>query len=364
MEKNKVYLHFNGECGCGRTVAWCNALKKMEEGVGNFHIKLQEGNADASIIKYMYSRMESGDLPDGSLYARFYTIPLKRKKEDICEIVAMDYGNSAIYPSEGNEDAKWYDNMLKYATIIIYTISGDVLHNYAFIDDENVSEEEKDIRRIELTRIANLIKSNMLKVEKLRDDKPPVLFYLTKSDMADCGGGKKELLKRFIYEYHFFPFAEEEKWKVLGCHSSLGRHLKWGARNNIISGFSPEGFEIPLLLAVGFLQSTEEKEWVEERCKAIDATLLRLKLMKNTFLLTGALLLGVFLYRKRIYEMDMQISALERKRSEIINHNPWRIRIKEILAYLESLGEDAVFYLNERGEEKPLENFFNISKNI
>ena len=369
MEKNHVYLLLNGECCCGKTVAWSCAVGKMAEGVGNFHLDHKEGSVEERKLIKMYSDLSRGNLPGGGpVDIEFYTFQLKRRDKDICKIIGMDYpGGRMDYADTSREEAMMYDNMLKWATVLVYAIPGEIIDQCISIEDENVAEGmEKEVKRAKVAYVANTIKICLLRAQKLREDCPPVLFYITKSDLAKCSDEEQmDALKRFIKDYCFFDFAEGKKQKVLGCHSTLGRKLKLTDNNKIISGFSPEGFEVPMLLAVGYLQSEIEKEWVEEHCRDINARLanLNLRSLMRVLFSAGLDLFGMPANRKRYEEIRSQISELEKQRDEIIKNNPLRISLNEILDYMKSLGKSAVFYLDEKGEEQPLEDFFAYSMN-
>lgn len=368
MDKDNVYLLLNGGyCGCGKTVAWSCAAGKMAEGIEDFYLDYKEGNADGRRLIEMYSSISHGDLPVGTCDANFFSFQLKKGKENICKIIGMDYNNGVINNADYGyrEDAIMYDNMLRQATILVFTIPGEIIDKCISIEYENMAEEkEKEIKRAEVTYMANIIKICLLKVQKLREDCPPVLFYITKSDMVKCSDEEKmDVLKRFIKDYYFFNFAEGNKQQVLGCHSTLGKNLKLTDNNRIVSGFCPEGFEIPMLLAVGYLQSGFEKEWIEEHCRDINARIENLNLRRlGRFVFSiGLALFGMSPDERRYDEINSQILELKLQRDEIIQKNPWRINLNEILDYVKSLGKDAVFYLNEKGEERPLEEFLHIS---
>lgn len=366
MEKGNIYLLLNGECCSGKTVAWSCAVGQMMEGVENFHLEYEEAAEGEPLIK-MYSDLKHGKLPGrGPDRPELYTFQLKRRDENICRIIGMDYFSCHMDDADAyREETTIYDNMLKRATMLIFIIPGEIIDKYISVNDENAMEGmKKEIRRAEVTYFANTIKISLLRTKKLRKDCPPALFYITKSDVAKCTDKEKmDVLKKFIKDYSFFDFAEK-KQKVLGCLSTLGRNLKLTDTNNIISGFSPEGFEVPILLTVGYLQSEVEKERIKERCWDIDLRLEELKMRRRERMIfsLGMGLLGMLCDRKRYEEISRQIFELEQERGEMIRKNLWNRNLDEILDYLKHLGKDAVFYLNEKGEERPLEEFFGFSK--
>lgn len=337
-----MHLLFNGECNVGKTVAWCCMYKRMEEGIGDFRVEYKE-KEENNVYKATYSRMEQGQpLPPGTAEVRIDTFRFKRGDADICEVAVMDHNNSSI--DHDGEDREMYRRMLKEATMEIYMIPANILNDYICIRKDNVpGSMEREMRKVNVTRLAGWIKTCMMERETLREDRPPVLFYLTQSDRIKCPDEEKmEALKSFVKEYNFFHFAEGEDRKVLGCHSTLGRNLEWDD-NRILSGFAPRGFEIPFLLAAGYYRAEEIKEQVWKLN-------LRIALEKAVFTPVVIALkpigLGWFGDRRD------RVERLKQRKDELLKIS------EEILIYMEGLGKDFVFYLDGKGEERPLRKFF------
>ncbi len=339
MEKGKIHLLFNGDCNVGKTVAWCCMYKRMEEGIGNFRLEYKEKET-YNFLGEMYARMERGRaLPFGTSEVSAYTFRFKRKNIDICEAVVMDYNNSSV-----NRDSESYKRMLKEATMEIYMIPADVLNDYICIRKDNAPGSiEREVKRAKVAMSASRIKTCMMEWEALREDRPPVLFYLTQSDKTKCSDEEKmEMLKTFIKEYNFIHFAEGEDRKVLGCHSTLGRNLEL-YNNRILSGFAPRGFEIPFLLAAGYYRAKEVREQALE---------LNWKIAVEKAVFTPAAFVLKSIGLGWLGDRRDKAKELERRREELLKIN------EEILIYLEGTGKNCVFYLEGTGEERPLRKFF------
>ena len=62
--------------------------------------------------------------------------------------------------------------------------------------------------------------------------------------------------------------------------------------------------------------------------------------------------------RENVKSMNLDIQKKEKTKASIEKKNTLGKYSMEILQYIAEKGENKVFYLNERGEERPLEEFF------
>lgn len=288
MEKKEEFIMdrranilVTGGSSSGKTVAACNTFFKMIGGVGTqvaFDL-VANGEAAGSDISYfaqLYSGMVRGKLPVGNTENDIYEMAFRRDNENICQISWMDYRGSLRTRRRGEDEEKWEEflAMLEHATLFIYIISGDVLNDYISIQDGSVENAvEKREKEVDIAvEVAN-IKTLMETAKSIREDAAdtPILFYVTKSDLIKYDDDERKLdsLLSFLKAHKLL----ESNHKIMGCHSTLGRDLKLSEDNEIIAGFEPEGFEIPLMLTVGYAISESGREWEEAENAKLDAAI-------------------------------------------------------------------------------------------
>lgn len=387
----KANILIVGGHASGKTVTVCSSYYRMisEGGAGKFRLVSMGDQAGQNIeqLGSMYQAMVKGEkLPPGTTESKIYEFSFNRSNRSICDIRWMDY-RGALRLGEGTEeDREAFALMARNATVLIYIIPGNIISDYIHAHDPNYdwdNEKERLLASLRVDEEISQIDALLVQALKNREDLPPVLFYITKSDYIrnDSDDRKKmEALKDLIRSYNLFDFdGEEYQWKILGCHATLGRNLELDEGNHIVGGFAPEGFELPLMLTVGYRLSEAGKEWAQRECKILDEDIAALRLRqaqdsgKAASLDSRARFRSRFLnafgrrtreqveaemIRENVKSMNLDIQKKEKTKASIEKKNTMGKYSMEILQYIAEKGENKVFYLNERGEERPLEEFF------
>ncbi|MCM1175202.1 MAG: hypothetical protein NC341_09145 [Blautia sp.] len=382
---------FIGGASSGKTVAASSTYYKMnaDGGVGDDKVKFDLtsiGNAGAANNTELFDnfiRMLKGTFPNGSIDNKYYDFAFRRNAETICEIMWMDYRGANIeenWPDDDSGDSvkksdiQEFKAMLRHAMILIYIIPGDIVQKYSDLEKLPPQSLERTIGMAEITKEMGQFNFIMEKVKELRKDdyqKIPILFYITKSDELVCDDREKfSKLTAFLKSHRLLKGHE----KILGCHSTLGRDLIV-EDNTIKAGIVPEGFEIPLMLTVGYFISDEGKEWETRENARIDAEVqLEQGKIARGYQELGGLQSG-FVYnvfgpskkkREQIQKLEKKAAESKAKMLELENDrkkldNRLKSYSQDILSYIEQCTDDNckyVIYMNEEGEERPLREFF------
>lgn len=367
-----------GGANGGKTVAACNTFYKMTRKGGvsksnndkKFRLVADDG-ADIDEFSDMYLDMLDGKLPKGTTESTNYELGFTIDNENICEIRWMDYrGGLRSNKKEFPEEWKGFCDMLEHATILIYIIPGGIINDYIRIKDKIITGEiEIEKAEIKISNEINHIQSCIEEAKKRRNDNPPILFYVTKSDLIEYDDERKmKELKSLIREYNLLGCR-----KVLGCHSTLGRDLYIDKNNRIVAGFKPEGFEIPLMLSVGYCMSKAGKEWEKRENDKLDIEINRLqneafnlygeKLKEQNKLTTKIMsflrkdVASVKKIENEIKDNKNKEDELKVKKAELAEKNKEKKYSNAILDYI-SNSNHTVFYIDEQGKESILKEFF------
>ncbi len=385
MMDRRANILVTGGSSSGKTVAACNTFFKMTIGGGvgtevSFDL-VANGDAAGNDISYfaeLYRGMVKGKMPVGNTENDIYEMAFRRNSERVCQISWMDYRGSLRTRRRGEDEEKWEEflAMLEHATLFIYIISGDLINDYISIKDGSLDDTmEKKEKEVDIAvEVAN-IKALMETAKSIREDAmdTPILFYVTKSDLIkyDDDGRKIDGLISFLKTNKLL----ESNHKIMGCHSTLGRDLKLSGDNEIIAGFEPEGFEIPLMLTVGYAISESGKEWEQEEMARLDAAITSYEVYimeKNQE--KGRIdsqfwtkLIGIMKKDRAVMrELENEIEdarkhkgELEAEKATLEQNNRLKQYSKDILHYIEeeAKGEYACG-ISADGEKIPLGEFF------
>lgn len=371
-----------GGSGSGKTVAACNTFFKMAMDGGvtlgddiRFDLIASGNSAGGDIHDFAekYRDMIKGTLPVGSTDDHIYDFAFRRNGEKLCQIRWMDYRGSLRTTDYDDGDWEHFFEMLERATLLIYIISGELINDFISIKDGSLTGEKMALKKIDISEEVSHINTLMEKTKELRgsDDETPILFYVTQSDYIkyDDDNRKLEEIVSFLKTNELLRTGR----KVLCCHSTLGRDIRLSdERNSIVAGFAPEGFEIPLMLTVGYALSEAGKEWEQEENAKIDAAIAEQELaVFNKTEKKGALanqfqtrLLKILkMERDDIRRLEFQIQkakeeigSLKVEQEKMRQNNVLRAYSQDVLNYVRA-GSYACL-VDEKGERIPLDEFF------
>ena len=391
IEGKNVNILVTGGTSSGKTVAACCTFNHMtQEGdisvqSGGSEVKfslLADGSRAARIMDDFadtYIDMLEGRLPSGSTENKQYELLFKREQQTVCNIFWMDY-RGALTKEDWADPAyagqiEEFKEMLAHSTLLIYIISGEIIKKYTALKklSPDCVERKKEMTKVnkEIMQIRHI----MEKTKEIRgeEDRTPVLFYITKSDYIEYGNDQ-EKFDQLIMLLKENALLQKDR-KVICCHSTLGRALILNENNQIESGFEPEGFEIPLMLAAGYAMSEDGKQWEEEEYAKLDAEIQiqrvhtdisneeKGRLMGGAYRVFGPIMKRrqeqIRNLEKEKEQYQNRIEELEKKKQRIESRQ--RLYAKEILDYITGSAKNQckyAVYVNSDGEELPLHSFF------
>jgi hypothetical protein len=262
-------------------------------------------------------------LPTFTRAYSYYKFSLYRNQQSICSVETLDYDGRLIDELDADSpDWAKLETAMKRASAIVYLISGENLLGEWHKWKGETGEQHGGSGSMEDTAgfEADYIRMVIHTIRKIRDGCPPLLFYVTKSELFPENVHVMEVLEHFIQINNlYFPNTI-----ILGCQSALGMDTaisECGDRQIIIDGYEPQGFELPLLLIVGYYFS---KSW--EKLAAIGLNFL------------GGLFKGHF-----SGSMKASAARLEEKRQPV----------RDILAYIQK-GGFSVLYIDTNGKKRDI----------
>lgn len=391
INSKNVNILVTGGTSSGKTVAACCTFNHMTQEGGisvqpdDSQVKfslLADGSRAARIMDDFadaYIDMLEGRLPAGSTENKQYELLFKRGQKTVCNILWMDY-RGALTKEDWDDPAyagqiKEFKEMLAHSTLLIYIISGEIIRKYTALKKLSPDSVERKKEMTKVNKEIMQIRHIMEKTKEIRgeEDRTPVLFYITKSDYIEYGSDQEKFsqLTALLKENALLQKGR----KTVCCHSTLGRALVLNENNQIESGFEPEGFEIPLMLAVGYAMSEDGKQWEEEEFAKLDAQIQiqrvhtdisneeKGKLMGGAFRIFGPIMKRrqeqIEKLEKEKQEYQNRIHELEKKK--LLIESEQRSYAKEILDYITDCAGDRCKYavcIDENGKEKPLGSFF------
>lgn len=382
-EERRANIIFIGPSGTGKSVSLYSAVYTMiglPENGGKFSLisDKRQGRTDFKIIKNAYANMRDGTLPNGSAENRIFEFQFTRQAESICTVRWMDFQGAMINDTEvGTERAyEEFQLMVQRATILVFIIPGDIINHNLKIEkmqDETKKQKIKDEIVTQVNELGSLL-DEAIKLKEEENEKVPILFYVTKSDLIDYvedDQQKIEKLLGFLKQYKL----DRRGWKLLGCQSTLGKDIVINETTRKIErGFKPEGFEIPIMLTVGYLFSEEGRQWevnesnklqkkINEIQEQITDQIAEKKNVNNKFKAKFFNIFGKEVkaskkIKEKIKKSKDDLGNLQKQQNALESEN--KQYSNEILQYIETHAQ--VFYLDEQGKRQPLKEFFNWDK--
>lgn len=377
-----ITLFIMGPANSGKTVAWSNVFHQMTsrggvsaeiDGEEHSYMLVGKRGWDAKFFNDVFLDMVKGQpLPKGSAENRSYEMAFLDQGKSIANVLYMDYSGSLTqreYDEGYEEQLEEFDFMLKNTGLLIFIITGDTLQKYIDFESVEKGSQESETLAGEIDDEINHIRTLLLKAESL-ETTAPILYYVTKSDRIDDEEQIIPALERLIKNWKLHPQDKQ----VLGCHSTIGRgcHIVESIDDNgaairyIESGFKPYGFEIPMLLTIGFCLSTEGKKWAENRYLQLeqeldDATNQRSNQQRKKDGIRGKI--ANFFGRGKSTQAELEqtqrrIDELKEAQKNIDKDNLDRIHSQRILNYLKAKHSQDVLYLDRNGENRDLKYFF------
>lgn len=393
MENSLVSMMTIGGERTGKTVALscCYYMFASSLNTGGF-VLTSEGTyagGDAKYLLQLYSRMKRGEaMPNGSTNNRAYEFAFEKDDETLCQAKWLDYRGAMLDGDATVEDRQDFEIWIENTELLVYVIPGDVLNDYMCMTDPDYVWDEVNLQtdaEINVMQCISHIRSIKRIAMKRRKEMPPILLYVTKSDCikGDFDDSRKmAALKKMIQEYKLVTFQDKRPWQVLGCHSTLGKNLVLSKENKVLSGFEPKGFELPLMLAVGYHFSKEGKAWKDKQTEDLDAKIgglnaqnatdrsriAELQKASSSFIGKGFGLFGgqdkrkkeITILEDNIRTRAKQITQLNHDKVALSQQNEMQNYAKEILSYIEKKGENTVFYIDSKGKERELKQFFKL----
>ncbi len=381
-KKDTAILLLMGRESSGKTASAIAGFSTLAKGVASpkrtarFSLRTDEANERETVstdhlIKAYQSMKKGKDLPGKTENNQIYSFRLEKNGREICRLAQLDYPSglrSSKSPAEGQDEA--FNSFLAHASILAFVLPGDLLQSYIQLGGKTLEEVTDPVcmeNVLSINREINHIKTLLLKAGEINPH-APLLFYVTKSDLVAYPQNIPLVLERLLREWKLL----DGNRKVLGCSSTLGKNAVING-NQIQSGFAPEGFEIPLLLAAARRQYVRGRKWNEKETRFIDGTIRRLTQERDEAAASRAALavhlqtrlIKIFRPEKKaIRELDERIAQLdktllekEKEKEMIPKRNPHQKHARDILSYIETAYPNEVLYINKKGQKRKLQNF-------
>lgn len=399
--KETCCLLVTGGTDSGKTVAACNVFTHLTLGGGvktttssgrevRFTLvpdpHSNSAGADIDTFTNIYLGMLNGEpLPIGNTENHTYELLFQDNGNNICSILYLDYRGGIIKDENARaynkEEVDELDYMMEHSTLLIYIIPGDVLNDYISLQGkDNIATMTADERTkfVKVSGEVTQIKTLIERAEQ-QGNAAPLLFYVTKSDLVYTEEEIIPGLERLIRQYSLC----REGRKALGCHSTLGRNVviketveeDGRALRRIDTGLDPIGFEIPMMLTVGYRMSAQGKAWASAELSRIQDEIDDL----NRDIINGKTnvvleekkfsnrIKGFFLRRpvhaitdleEDIANDKQKIAELQKELQQVDGRNAQKGFSEDILSYLNEHHGNSILYINENGERRPLSEFF------
>ena len=393
-------LLVTGGTETGKTVAACNVFSHLTLGGGvktttpngkevRFALVAdpQSATAGADIDTFTndYLHMLNGEpLPHGSPENHSYELLFQDNGKNICSILYLDYRGGLTrdrdteneqYKKENNE----LDYMMEHSTLLIYIIPGDVLNDYISLQGKDNIVTMTAEERTKYVEVSGEVSQINTLIQRAGHNKAPLLFYVTKSDLVY---NEKEIipgLERLIRQFGLWQKGR----KALGCHSTLGRNVvikkeiaeDGSAIKRVDTGFDPVGFEIPMMLTVGYRMSAQGKAWANAELGRIQNEIDSITDIIDDNQVSEALekkkisnrIKGFVLRRpvqaitdlqKDIDDDKQRVTQLKAELNQVDGRNVQKGFSEDILSYLNEHHGKSILYIDEEGRSRPLSEFF------
>lgn len=370
-----------GPASSGKTVAACS-LYHMMSGEHSIHIgenkySVAASPSDTIDLEEIYNTIETnGTFPEGSTENKTYTLRFRANRKTVCKVVWLDYRGYMLFEGSFESNTKEYNELieqLQLAGVLVVLVDGVLLDSYIRIEKHSVHGTEEAALKKKIRTVLKVYSSLLEDISTDEDNEDlskPVIFMVTKSDLVQAASDD-EMMKYLQEMLDAYDLIEGHKAILSQC--TLGQELAYNSDSNSIDNLdtlAPEGFELPLLLTVGYRFSKDGQKYEERTRKKIEA---RIEAAENTINNYDEIirtidnrgffgrLFHVFSDKKAMSnaksgkaEARRNVQNLNAELAQLQN-NAYRTIVGDLLTYIES---ENVIYLNEDGEECPLENFF------
>ena len=372
-----AYMTLIGGSGSGKSVSFCNMHDTLMDGVSfqkdgqKVHLCLVAQDApEIQLLSTWYINMLKGKLPVNTAENKVFHFTLTRNNQPFCDVQMFDYRGSIRDDKDTpRKEREEFYAALAHSSILIYLIPGNILKDYQKMLR---MEEQKEDRTVDyhllkesvgtevrhLRNINALVKGNDF-TKGLREDRPPLLLYVTKSDLLPPGTDVMALLKSFIDRNELYF----EGTKLLGCHSTLGPNVSIDESvtpHVIREGWEPEGFETPFLLSVAYSCSAAAKSWYVKEKARLESLRDKAKSdEKSAYEQKIPWLIGkkdALNKRQAIIDAcEDEIKKLDTALSALQGQNKSRQYAEDIVAYIKAKGFP-VLYLDEKKQSRDFQD--------
>lgn len=311
--------------------------------------------------------LHGGRLPSEPSNFNYCEYTLQQNRQAVCSVNVTDYAGYILTQNElripgdqyfADSCTPLFMETLRTTCLLVYVIPGDILAMDRQMEEMEARRKTGAAiyRKMEnqVSAEINLLKSVMNSVQEMRKGHPPLLLFATKCDLIQQDMEVPHALLRLVQRHNlFFPGTE-----LLGCGATLGKKVRIDG-TDIVGGYAPEGFSIPLLLAVGrhlqdkccieALKISEQLRWKEFEEGLQGGR----RMWLLDYLLTGLVVgpAGAAEEAKyaRIHSREHRVR--ERLQTTLV----WK-QLQTVRACLEKSGVP-ILYLDDSGEQKKTEEF-------
>lgn len=380
-----------GTQSSGKTVALATFFHEMSSPnfIGDQYFNLTATGPFTRDLNQKYMAMRTnGMFPAGNMETSIYDMQFQADDVVMCDLSIRDYKGALFHQQNAEEDKNYVELIqdLKHAALVVFLIGGDLVNKFIRLESKSFTEPNEEVKlESELSDTLGAYLSLMNIVAKDEEGiRKPVIYYVTKSDLIEAQDDRQKMkyIKSLLAKYRLIGNTTKGiDRKVLICHSTLGRNLDLVPGENRIratESIQPEGFEMPILLTVGYAFSAEGDRWEAQEYRKIDrmmsqaqdviddarAAITRLdgrnRLIKFfTKKSTEAKKSG---YIDAITGGKADIDALAAQRAQVQHNNKMRDNAMHILEYINKKNQEPghlyTLYLDEHGGERPLQEFF------
>lgn len=368
-----------GGTGSGKTVALTTAFNtlvngvKVNSGTPRLAINVNSNSEDYrktfELLTNAYREMQiNGRLPVGTSENLMYTFRLELNGRGISKMRYLDYRGGIRSDQDPDPDElEVYQSALTNATMVAFVIPGDILRTFDSLSELSKNSVEYQIQVLKVNREMNQIKTQLFQLDD-RNPKAPILFYVTKADYISNENRIPYLLEQLLSDYMLMHGDRQ----ILGCYSTLGKAIKIDDHFRIHEGMAPEGFEIPILLAVGHhlrqigaqSEKNDKKSMLEEINK-LESERSVLKQRENRLESNlNARFIKLFApEKKELAELREQISEKDKKLRELQEkcngiRSAYSTEAQGVLTYLLEKCNNKIIYWNSPRKKQGVAEFF------
>ena len=390
LTKNVTFA-MAGTQSSGKTVALATFFHEMSSPnfIGDQYFNLTATGPFTRDLNRKYTAMRTnGMFPAGNLETSIYDMQFQADDVVMCDLSIRDHKGALFHQENAEEDKNYVELIqdLKHAALVVFLIGGDLVNKFIRLENKSFTDPAEEIKiEGDLSDTLGAYRSLMNIVAKNEGGiRKPVIYYVTKSDLIDFRDDRQKMdcVKSLLAKYRLIGNTTKEiDRKVLICHSTLGRNLDFVPGENRIratESIQPEGFEMPILLTVGYAFSTEGDRWEAQEYSKIDQMIRReqdgIDEARDAITrLDGRNWLAKIFTKKSteakksgyIDEITGRKSAIDdlaAQRAQVQHNNKMRDNAMHILEYINKKNQEPghlyTLYLDEHGSERPLQEFF------